>query len=172
MGRPRPTLRRGRAGAAGHAPAAGGRRRSPALPYYAYHPFGVEQRRADLIRAVARDGAAARGAGRRGVGAGRRSGARPTRALRAIPGIGPWTAAEVGIRAFGDPDAVSVGDFHLPTMVTWALAGEPRGTDERMLELLEPYRGQRGRVLRLLELTGVGPPRRAPRLSRQRIDAF
>ena len=98
----------------------------------------------------------------------------PTRALRTFPGIGPWTAAEVGIRAFGDPDAVSVGDFHLPSMVTWALAGEPRGTDERMLELLEPYRGQRGRVLRLLELTGGGggPPRRGPRLSRQPIDAF
>ena len=90
--------------------------------------------------------------------------------LRAFPGIGPWTAAEVGIRAFGDPDAVSVGDFHLPTMVTWALAGEPRGTDERMLELLEPYRGHRGRVLRLLELTGGGPARRGPRLSRQPID--
>ena len=78
----------------------------------------------------------------------------------------------MGIRAFGDPDAVSVGDFHLPSMVTWALAGEPRGTDERMLELLEAYRGQRGRVLRLLELTGGGPPRRGPRLSRQPIDAF
>ena len=26
-----------------------------ALPYYAYHPFGVEQRRADLIRRVARE---------------------------------------------------------------------------------------------------------------------
>ena len=67
---------------------------------------------------------------------------------------------------------MSVGDFHLPSMVSWALAGEPRGTDERMLELLEPYRGQRGRVLRLLELTGVGPPRRAPRLSRQRFEGF
>ena len=90
----------------------------------------------------------------------------------AVPGIGPWTAAEVGVRALGDADAVSVGDFHLPSMVTWALAGEPRGTDERMIELLEPYRGQRGRVLRLLELTGVGPPRRGPRLSRQRFEAF
>ena len=141
------------------------------LPYYGYHPFGVEQRRADLIRRVAREqprlealvDAATPPAG---------DPARVYAALRAFPGIGPWTAAEVGFRALGDPDAVSVGDFHLPSMVTWALAGEPRGTDERMLELLEPYRGQRGRVLRLLELTGGGPPRRGPRLSRQPIDAF
>ena len=78
------------------------------------------------------------------------------RALRAFPGIGPWTAAEVGIRAFGDPDAVSVGDFHLPSVVTWALAGERRGTDERMLELLEPYRGQRGRVVPPAGARGIG----------------
>ena len=61
--------------------------------------------------------------------------------LTAVPGIGPWTAAEVGVRALGDEDAVSVGDFHLPNLVAYALAREPRGTDDRMLELLEPYRG-------------------------------
>ena len=71
-----------------------------------------------------------------------------------MPGIGPWTAAEVGVRALGDEDAVSVGDFHLPNLVAYALAREPRGTDARMLELLEPYRGQRARVVRLLELSG------------------
>ena len=76
------------------------------------------------------------------------------------------------MRAFGDPDAVSVGDFHLPNMVAWALAGEPRGTDERMLELLEPYRGQRGRVIRLLELGGFEAPRYGPRLSPRRIDGI
>jgi len=92
------------------------------------------------------------------------------RALRAFPGIGPWTVAEVGARAFGDPDAVSVGDVHLPHMVAWALSGEPRGTDERMLELLEPYRGQRGRVVRLLELAGVRVPRYGPRLAPRRIE--
>ena len=63
------------------------------------------------------------------------------RRLPRCPGIGPWTAAEVAIRALGDPDAVSVGDFHLPNLVAFALAGEPRATDARMLELLEPYRG-------------------------------
>ncbi|MEO8571112.1 MAG: DNA-3-methyladenine glycosylase 2 family protein [Chloroflexota bacterium] len=135
-----------------------------ALPYYAYHPFGVERRRAELIRRVASRAswfeaivdlplpeAYAR--------------------LTAVPGIGPWTAAEVGVRALGDPDAVSVGDFHLPNLVAFALAGEPRATDARMLELLEPYRGQRGRVMRLLELSGIRAPRYGPRLSPRRIEA-
>jgi len=71
--------------------------------------------------------------------------------------------------ALGDPDAVSVGDYHLPSMVAWALAGEARADDERMLELLEPYRGHRARVVQLLELAGIGPPRRGPRLALHRI---
>ncbi|HEX6063022.1 MAG TPA: hypothetical protein VFZ04_02325, partial [Longimicrobiales bacterium] len=70
--------------------------------------------------------------------------------LRSIRGIGPWTAARVLGLAFGHPDAVVVGDLHLPSLVTAALAGEPEGTDERMLQLLEPYAGQRFRVIRLL----------------------
>jgi 3-methyladenine DNA glycosylase/8-oxoguanine DNA glycosylase len=74
------------------------------------------------------------------------------RRLQSVPGIGPWTSARVTGAALGDPDAVMVGDLHLPHLVTWALAGEPRGTDERMLELLEPHRGQRARVIRLLML--------------------
>jgi hypothetical protein len=64
---------------------------------------------------------------------------------------------------------VSVGDFHIPNMVAWALAGEPRGSDERMLELLEPYRGQRARVTRILEVAGMKAPRRGPRLAPRRI---
>jgi hypothetical protein len=58
---------------------------------------------------------------------------------------------------------VSIGDFHTPHLVSWLLAGEPRGTDARMLELLEPYRGQRARVVRLLELSGHRPPAFGPR---------
>jgi 3-methyladenine DNA glycosylase/8-oxoguanine DNA glycosylase len=83
--------------------------------------------------------------------------------LRAYPGIGPWTAAEVTLRALGDPDAVSVGDFHLPNVVAFALAGEPRGDDARMLELLEPWRGHRARVVRLLEASGIEAPKFGPR---------
>jgi 3-methyladenine DNA glycosylase/8-oxoguanine DNA glycosylase len=72
--------------------------------------------------------------------------------------------------SLGDPDAVSVGDYHLPNVVAWALAREPRGTDERMLELLEPYRGQRGRVQRLLEASQISPPAFGPRMEARSID--
>ncbi len=139
------------------------------LPYHAFHPVGLERRRADLIRAVARE--AERLERLAETAAGPSGDPEPAyRALRAFPGIGPWTAAEVGTRAFGDPDAISVGDAHLPHLVSWALAGEPRGTDERMLELLEPYRGQRGRVIRLLEATGRAAPRYGPRVTPRHIE--
>jgi 3-methyladenine DNA glycosylase/8-oxoguanine DNA glycosylase len=77
--------------------------------------------------------------------------------------VGPWTVAEVARAALGDPDAVSVGDFHLPNTVCWALAGRPRGTDLEMLELLEPYRGQRGRVQCLLDAGHISAPAYGPR---------
>jgi 3-methyladenine DNA glycosylase/8-oxoguanine DNA glycosylase len=86
------------------------------------------------------------------------------RKLRTIPGIGPWTSAEVRQRAMGDPDAVSVGDYNLPKAVGWALAGHPKADDKIMLELLEPYRGHRHRVARLVGLSGLRPPRRGPRM--------
>jgi 3-methyladenine DNA glycosylase/8-oxoguanine DNA glycosylase len=112
-------------------------------PYEVFHTFGIERRRADLVK-------------RLGVAARRLeecvdlSLADAYGRLTAIPGVGPWTTGRMGMVALGDPDAVAVGDLHLPHMVARALAGERRGSDERMLELLEPYRGQRGRVLRLL----------------------
>jgi 3-methyladenine DNA glycosylase/8-oxoguanine DNA glycosylase len=85
--------------------------------------------------------------------------------LRTVPGIGVWTAAEVAQRALGDPDAVSVGDFHLAGMVGWALIGQ-KVDDDGMLELLEPYRGHRYRAVRMIELSGVAmPPRRGPRFA-------
>jgi 3-methyladenine DNA glycosylase/8-oxoguanine DNA glycosylase len=136
-----------------------------AIPYHELHPLGVERRRADLIRAVG-----ARAARLEEVVTMPRENA--YRRLRALPGIGPWTAAEVALRALGDADAVSVGDFHLPNLVSFALAGEPRGTDARMLELLEPYRGQRGRVIRLLEASGIWPPARGPRCPIRSIAAI
>jgi len=136
-----------------------------AVPYHELHPLGIERRRADLVRRVCdranrleeipglpREAGYAR--------------------LRSIPGIGPWTAAEVMLRATGDPDAVSVGDFHLPNVVAFALAGEIRGDDRRMLELLEPWRGQRARVVRLLELSGIRPPAFGPRYAPRSIAAI
>lgn len=84
------------------------------------------------------------------------------RRLRSIPGIGVWTAAEVRQRAHGDPDAVSVGDFHLSGMVGWALIGRKVG-DPEMLDLLAPYAGHRYRAVRYIELAGLAPPRRWPR---------
>lgn len=139
--------------------------RLAALPYFAYHPFGLERRRAETIKRAALDA-------RRLEATTNLPPAEAQTRLRAIPGIGPWTAAEVAMRAWGDPDAVSVGDYHLPNLVAWALAREERGTDERMLELLEPFAGQRGRVIRLLEVSGQAAPRRGPRYAGRRIEAI
>ena len=93
--------------------------------------------------------------------------------LRALPGVGPWTSAETRLR-LGDPDAVSVGDYNLPDVVGTALGGmqgdgaDGAWTDAGMLQLLEPYRGQRGRVIKLVEWAShrglvARRPRRAPR---------
>lgn len=133
-----------------------------ALPAFAYHPFGVEQKRADVVRRVS--ASAARVDAVVGVPL-----EEAHRRLRAIPGVGAWTAAEVALVALGDADAVSVGDFHLPNLVSWALAGEPRGTDDRMLELLAPWPGHRGRVVRLLEKGVRHAPRYGPRLALREI---
>ncbi len=93
------------------------------------------------------------------------------RRLRSLPGIGPWTSAEIRQRAMGDPDAVSVGDYHLPNAVGWTLAR--RKTDDAgMLELLAPYAGHRYRVTRLIELGGSLPPRRGPRMPVRDYRAF
>jgi 3-methyladenine DNA glycosylase/8-oxoguanine DNA glycosylase len=127
------------------------------VPYYRLHPLGIERRRADTIRfAASRAKRLEEIVAMTPVDAAAR--------LQALPGVGAWTAAEVTLRALGDPDAVSVGDYHLPNLVSWALAGEPRADDARMLELLEPYRGQRARVIRLLESSGLRAPRYGPRL--------
>jgi 3-methyladenine DNA glycosylase/8-oxoguanine DNA glycosylase len=144
------------------APGPGGLRLPPApailatTPYYEWHRFGVERRRAETIR----------GACSRAPSLERLVDISPATAqqkLMSLPGVGRWTAAEVGRIALGDRDAVRVGDFHLPHLVSWALAGEPRSDDARMMELLEPYRGERARAVRLIELSGLSPARRAPR---------
>ncbi len=139
--------------------------RLAALPYHAYHPFGIEQRRAELIRSLA-----ARADWVEGLADMDHPAA--SAALQAIPGIGPWTAAEVAVRAFGDPDAVSVGDFHLPNLVAFALAGERQADDARMLALLEPFRGHRAVVMRLLDIGAPKPARRGQRMPTRAIEGL
>lgn len=120
------------------------------------HPLGIERRRAEVLIEVAHrarrieeildmDPDAAQGR------------------LHAIRGIGPWTSGIVLGSAYGDTDAVAVGDYHLPNAVAWALAGEDRASDDRMLELLEPYRPQRRRVVQLIKQAGIHAPKYGPR---------
>lgn len=125
-------------------------------PYWKFHQFGVERRRAVVIIE------AARSANRlEEITAMDRVSA--YRRLEAFPGVGPWTAAKVALVALGDPDAVPIGDYHLPHTVGYALEGTARSNDQRMLELLDPYRGHRARVIRLLLMSGIGAPRFGPK---------
>ena len=128
-----------------------------AIPSWDWHRAGVEAVRARTITGAAR-------VARRLEAVSSLPGEQAGQLLRSVPGIGPWTAAEILQRACGDADAVSVGDYHIPAQVGWVLTGEP-ADDDRMLELLAPYAGQRYRVTRLIELSGQGPPRRGPRMS-------
>jgi 3-methyladenine DNA glycosylase/8-oxoguanine DNA glycosylase len=124
--------------------------------YYDLHVIGVEKKRADTLkRACAHAARLERLA---------RTDPRQLRdRLEGIQGVGLWTSAEVARVALGDADAVSVGDFNLKHLVCWALANEARGTDDRMLELLEPYPGHRGRVCTILESSGISAPKRGPK---------
>ncbi len=136
-----------------------------ATPYWELHACGIERRRADIIRHVST----------RAPQLERlleRSPEELQTALLSLPGVGPWTAAKVAVIAMGDRDAVSLGDYHFPHLVAWTLAGEARADDTRMLELLEPYRGQRARVIRLVVASGSAPPRRAPRTRLRSINAI
>jgi 3-methyladenine DNA glycosylase/8-oxoguanine DNA glycosylase len=125
-------------------------------PYWTFHRWGVEQRRATTIKTAA-------SYAQRLTEIVRLPLVEARRRLLALPGVGPWTVNNVAMLALGDPDAVNVGDYWLKHVVSFALTGEPRGTDERMLELLEPWRGQRGRVCRLLLSGAPRPPRFGPR---------
>jgi 3-methyladenine DNA glycosylase/8-oxoguanine DNA glycosylase len=130
--------------------------RIAALSYEELHRIGVERNRASTLIEAARrakrleeildmdrDAAYAR--------------------LQAVRGVGPWTSAFVMGIAWGDKDAVPTGDYHLPNTVTWALAGEPRGDDVRMVELLEPYRPERRRILLAIKAEGIHAPKYGPK---------
>jgi 3-methyladenine DNA glycosylase/8-oxoguanine DNA glycosylase len=94
------------------------------------------------------------------------------RKLQTIPGIGIWTSAEARQRAAGDPDAVSVGDYHLKNVVGWALAGKRRSTDEEMLALLEPFKGHRHRATRLIGLTRGNGTASAPKAAGSGVSRY
>lgn len=127
-----------------------------AIPTWAWHRAGVDPGRARTIVSAARRAEALE----------RLSGRDPASAaaaLRSLPGIGGWTAAEVAVRAWGDIDAVSFGDFHVARVIVHALTGRHGGTDEQLAALLMPWAGQRARAVRMLELQGGHVPRRGPR---------
>ncbi|MCT2593612.1 DNA-3-methyladenine glycosylase 2 family protein [Streptomyces sp. N2-109] len=128
------------------------------IPSWEWHRAGVDGKRsAAVVRAARRAGRMEEAASMELEPA--------TERLRAIPGIGPWTAAETLQRSNGAPDAITVGDLHLPGIIGFALTGERGADDDRMLELLAPYEGQRHRATRLIMTTGRTPPRRAPRFT-------
>ncbi|MBB4894854.1 3-methyladenine DNA glycosylase/8-oxoguanine DNA glycosylase [Streptomyces olivoverticillatus] len=128
------------------------------IPSWEWHKAGVDAKRSSTILRAVRVAA-------RLEEAAAMDETRAAARLQAVPGIGPWTAAETLQRSNGAADAVTTGDLHLPKTVGYALTGE-RGTDDAgMLELLAPYAGQRHRACRLILLSGVTPPRRAPRFS-------
>lgn len=129
------------------------------IPSWAWHRAGVEPPQS---RAIVR--AAERGQRISDVVLSAPTGAERDRILTSLPGIGAWTSSETRIRALGDPDAVSVGDYHLAHQVGYALTGS-RVDDDGMLELLAPWAGHRHRVIRLILASGLLEPRRGPRLA-------
>ncbi|MFI5809056.1 DNA-3-methyladenine glycosylase family protein [Streptomyces sp. NPDC051561] len=132
------------------------------IPSWEWHRANVDAKRADtIVRAV-------RVAARLEEAAGMPYEQAKAR-LELVAGIGPWTSAETLQRSNGAPDAVTVGDLHLPGIVGYALTGKRGASDADMLELLEPYAGQRHRAVRLILLTGLTPPRHGPRRAPGRI---
>ncbi len=121
-----------------------------AAPYWVYHELHLEKRRADVMRRIA---------ARAGVidQLADRPSAEAAPVLDALPGIGPWSISKTLSVSHGDADQVDVGDFHLKHTVVFHLTGRARGTDDEMLELLEPFRPHRGRVTRLLHTLGHEP---------------
>ena len=129
-----------------------------ALSIADFHRIGVERRRAHTIRRLA-------DLARRGHLDAITSMKELREVTHDVPGFGPWSLAVTAGNAFGDPDALPVGDFHLKNTVAWSIAGKPRGTDDEMLDHLAPYVGSRWWVVRCLTLE-----HHAPRFSHRRVN--
>lgn len=139
------------------------------IPSWGWHEAGVEQRRATTVRACASyarrlETAAARR---------HRDNAEMYRMLQAIPGVGVWTAAQVGHRALGDADAAPIGDYHLPALLGRALGNGRPLPEADVVDFLEPWRPHRYRLVRLLMfMPGAHHERRGPRMRRRNYRAF
>ncbi len=132
-----------------------------AIPSWDWHRAGIEPGRSATVMRAVRVAPALE----RTLALGR-GGAVVSARLQSVPGIGRWTAAETAQRSHGDPDSPSVGDFHVPALVGWALTGAPVD-DDGMLELLEPWSGHRERIVRLIGGSGFRKPAFGPRLTIQ-----
>jgi 3-methyladenine DNA glycosylase/8-oxoguanine DNA glycosylase len=132
------------------------------LSYVDLHRINVERRRAHAILL------AAKRANRLEEAAGMSTADAITR-LSALPGLGIWTATATVLASHGDPDIVLLRDYGLPTLVNYAFTGDSKrldpdlGGDEVMTAHLEPWRGHRQRIIRLLFVAGVAVPRRGAR---------
>jgi 3-methyladenine DNA glycosylase/8-oxoguanine DNA glycosylase len=131
------------------------------VPSWEWHTAGVGPQRSDTVMRVASVAAGLE----RTLALGR-GGPIVESKLRSVRGVGVWTAAETMQRAHGDPDSPSVGDYHLPAVVGWALIGKPVD-DDGMLELLAPWAGHRQRIMRLIEVSGFAKPRFGARMTIQ-----
>ena len=131
------------------------------VPSWEWHTAGVGPQRSDTVMRVASVASSLE----RTLSLGR-GGPAVERALRSVLGVGQWTAAETMQRAHGDADSPSFGDYHLPAVVGWALAGSPVD-DDGMAELLAPWSGQRQRIMRLIEASGFAKPRFGARMTVQ-----
>lgn len=141
-----------------YAPPSGGTWRT--IPSWEWHRAGVDPTRArTAVRCATHE--------RQLQESVRMSAAEAQRRLRAVSGVGVWTAAEVAQRAFGDANAVSVGDYNLAAAIGWTFRGHPVD-DEEMLDILAPWSPHRGRVIALLAADGMlRKPRFGPRRARQ-----
>jgi endonuclease III len=128
------------------------------IPGFQWHRMGVDLQRQRAIRAAATVAERLEECARLPVES-------AVARLSALPGLGAWTAAETVQRALGAPDHVSVGDYHIPSLVVFALTGRARGTDAEMLAALQPWAGSRQRVVRLIELSPLHKPRFGPRFA-------
>jgi AraC family transcriptional regulator of adaptative response / DNA-3-methyladenine glycosylase II len=100
---------------------------------------GVLPARAEAIRRLARHAAS----GTIGLGPGEAAVDTVVASLRALPGVGDWTAQYIAMRALGEPDAWPSGDLHLRRATGARSAREL----EQRAEAWRPWRGYAAMLL-------------------------